>query len=365
MRVTYNQLRNIISEALKEADSTRNGLVDFIVRSNQIEGYDVDPEEVREAIDGVDAGYPLTYVTNNPHIYSHLAGIEVAKGGVGSVGDVVRIHGAMGADALDAGAPGVLRSGVEAQSAGGTKYVPSADVPDALSWWSKQTWVNPFEAHTVYELIHPFADGNGRSGRIILAAMMGFNYGAVNGLIGSGYFSNLDSVGSKYQGKFWKQPPSLVEFFGVGGNKPEIVSLDGIETVGDLKTVIKAAMAAKKKGAVKDAATAGIKDAVVDELMGKIPGASLVKGLFGVARAAYDLDDSVKIGTGLSFLNVDDDVAAIVDDAVEDKFLKNAESDLERMADTTPLSDVNMTAALSKYLGKEFNTRTVKGFPEK
>ena len=180
------------------------GLVDFIIRSNQIEGYELDPEEVKEVVEGHLEGYPLTYITQNPHIFSHLAGLNAAKRGYQTIDDIRSIHKAMGPDALDAGAPGVLRSGVEAQSAGGTKYVPSAHVPDALTWWSNQAWSNPFEAHTVYELIHPFADGNGRSGRIILAAMLGFNYPAVNDLIGENYFSNLETVGDKYQGEFWE-----------------------------------------------------------------------------------------------------------------------------------------------------------------
>ena len=201
-------LREYIRELLKEQkEPPSKALVDFIVRSNQIEGYNLDPEEAREAVEAFQAGESLSYIRNwgpnHKHIVAHLQGIEAAKGGVSSVSDIIHIHGAMGADVLDAGAPGMLRSGVEAQSAGGTKYVPSKDVPEALSWWSKKVWSDPFEAHTVYELIHPFADGNGRSGRIILAAMMGFNYDAVNALIGGGYFSNLDSFGSEYQGDFW------------------------------------------------------------------------------------------------------------------------------------------------------------------
>jgi len=35
--------------------------------------------------------------------------------------------------------------------------------------------------------------------------MMGFNYDAVNGMIGGGYFGGLDSMGEKYQGEFWKE----------------------------------------------------------------------------------------------------------------------------------------------------------------
>ena len=208
--ITESTVRRYIRVLLEqEVPSTDGGLVEFIVRSNQIEGYELDPEEVKEAVEAYNNGESLSYIRtwgpNHKYIVSHLAGLAAAKGGANSVGDVIRIHTAMGPDVLDSGGPGALRSGVEARSAGGTKYAPSAEVPRALSWWSQQGWSNPFEAHTVYELIHPFGDGNGRSGRIILAAMLGFNYPAVNGLIGGGYFSNLDSVGEKYQGEFWKE----------------------------------------------------------------------------------------------------------------------------------------------------------------
>ena len=196
--------------AEQEEDNSGQGLVKFIVRSNEIEGYNLDPEDVKEAVEAYQAGGSLSYIRtwgpNHKYIVSHLAGIAVAKSGATSPSDVMKIHTAMGPDVLDPPAlPGVLRSGIEAQSAGGTQYVPSKDVGNALSWWSKQSWDNYFEAHTVYELIHPFGDGNGRSGRIILAAMTGFNYDAVNEMIGDGYFGTLDSVGKKYPGKFWQK----------------------------------------------------------------------------------------------------------------------------------------------------------------
>lgn len=197
------------AKKVKEEANSGQGLVDFIVRSNEIEGYNLDPGDVKEAVEAYQAGESLSYIRtwgpNHKYIVSHLAGISAAKSGATSPSDVIKIHTAMGSDVLDPPArPGVLRSGIEAQSADGTQYVPSKDVGNALSWWSKQSWDNPFEAHTVYELIHPFGDGNGRSGRIILAAMMGFNYDAVNGMIGDGYFGTLDSVGEKYQGEFWQ-----------------------------------------------------------------------------------------------------------------------------------------------------------------
>jgi len=188
---------------LKEQSEDSSSLIQFIMRSNEIEGYQVSADEVQDALEGQEQGYPLTYVAQNPHIYSHLAGLQAARSGSTSVADVLNVHRAMGPGALEAGVPGLLRSG-GAQSEHGTKYTNPEDIPEALKWWSTQSWSNPFEAHTVYELIHPFDDGNGRSGRILLAAMLNFNFDAVNNLIGSDYFSNLDQIGTQYQGEFWK-----------------------------------------------------------------------------------------------------------------------------------------------------------------
>ena len=178
---------------LAETSFEQDGKIMFIVRSNQIEGYDTPEEEVKEAIEGLEQGYPLRYVTQNPHIYSHLAGLEAAESGHSSVADILKIHRAMGSGALESGAPGMLRVG-GAESEHGTKYTQPEDVPAALEWWTQQDWQDPFEAHTIYELIHPFDDGNGRSGRIILAAMLDFNFDRTNSYIGSDYFISLDKA---------------------------------------------------------------------------------------------------------------------------------------------------------------------------
>ena len=188
---------------LIEQKENNEALVQFIIRSNQIEGYETAAEDIINAIEGLKQGYPLRYVTQDPHIYSHLAGIEAAKSGGRDVASILNVHKAMGSGALEAGAPGQLRTG-GAQSEHGTQYVPGEQVGEALQWWVSQDWQDPFESHTVYELIHPFDDGNGRSGRILLAAMFGFDYRKVNELIGSSYFTRLDNIGAKYQGEFWK-----------------------------------------------------------------------------------------------------------------------------------------------------------------
>lgn len=209
MKLIMENWRKFINEAPVQSQETtpdsnnEEAFVNFIVRSNEIEGYKTPEDEISEALEGLQQGYPLRYVAQNPHIYSHLAGIESAKRGFSSVEDILDIHRAMGQDAIEAGSPGSLRSS-GARSEHGTEYVAPEHVPEALEWWTRQKWPDPFEAHTVYELIHPFDDGNGRSGRIILAAMLGFNYSTVNNLIDKSYFSNLDKIGQKYQGEFWK-----------------------------------------------------------------------------------------------------------------------------------------------------------------
>ena len=129
-------------------------------------------------------------------------------------------------------------------------------------------------------------------------------------------------------------------------------------TVGDLRRAVQGAIRAKQSGQGKDA----VKDVAVGALIDLLPGAGTAKSLFDVVRATYQLPDEKKTDTALDALNVDDQVSAIVDDTVENAFLKALGNELKDIPDEKELSEVNVTTLLQKYIAKEFEKRTVGGF---
>lgn len=135
-----------------------------------------------------------------------------------------------------------------------------------------------------------------------------------------------------------------------------------IETVGDLKKLLTQATRGKLKYQAKGSVPGAIADALVDEIAGKIPGFAAAKSLFSALKGTYSLPDESRTGTALDILDVDDDISAIVDDPIENAFLKAIAEKIEGMSDDKPLVDLNMTKLLSQYLAKEFNKRTVSGF---
>ena len=93
-----------------------------------------------------------------------------------------------------------------------------------------------------------------------------------------------------------------------------------------------------------------------------LPGAGTAKSLFDIVKATYQLPDDKKSNTALDLLNVDDQVSAIVDDSVENAFLKALGNELKDIPDEKSLEEVNVTTLLQKYIAKEFERRTVGGF---
>ena len=131
-----------------------------------------------------------------------------------------------------------------------------------------------------------------------------------------------------------------------------------LRTVGDLRRAVQGAIRAKQSGQGKDA----VKDVAVGALIDLLPGAGTAKSLFDVVRATYQLPDEKKTDTALDALNVDDQVSAILDDTVENAFLKALGNELKDIPDEKELSEVNVTTLLQKYIAKEFEKRTVGGF---
>ncbi len=161
----------------------------------------------------------------------------------------------------------------------------------------------------------------------------------------------------------------LDEILGFGGQKepteegPPMKTVRDVQTVGDLRALIQTAQLKKRgeqlKGGVIDAA----KSAIVDEIVGKVPGLAAAKSMFDLAKSAYALPDEATQGTALKFLNVDDDVSQIVDDPIENAFLANLAKTLEKDPDDTKLEDIDITQRLQLYIADNFNKKTVTGTP--
>ena len=130
-----------------------------------------------------------------------------------------------------------------------------------------------------------------------------------------------------------------------------------MKTYGDLKKAIKV-IGLKQKGAA-------IGNVAVDTVLNVIPGAGLAKNTFDFIKAAFNKPDTKKTNSWLDRLDVDDDMSAIVDDTVENGFLKLIAKTIESESDDKPLeSDFNMNQRMVDYLKQNYGGRTVTGIKE-
>ena len=132
------------------------------------------------------------------------------------------------------------------------------------------------------------------------------------------------------------------------------------ETVGDLRALIDDAMSTKRAEQGKEAG----KDLAKGILADLLPGGGTITSAFGAFKAMYSMPDDKRTGTALDYLDVDDEVSAIVDDNVENKFLKAVVDAIKDVDDNTRLADFDMTKKLAKYIKQNFDSRTVTGFDE-
>ena len=74
----------------------------------------------------------------------------------------------------------------------------------------------------------------------------------------------------------------------------------------------------------------------------------------------YKLPDNKKTGTVLDvFLNVNDDVSAIVDDELENAFLQDFMEIIQDKPDNETIS-ASVTQELQKWIASKYNANTVK-----
>ena len=131
-----------------------------------------------------------------------------------------------------------------------------------------------------------------------------------------------------------------------------------VRKVGDLRKIIKTLQSDKRS----KLGIEGLKDLGIGALADIIPGASTSLSIGQMLKGMYSAPDDKKTNTMIDKLNVDDDVAAIVDDTVEDNFLVVALESIKDLPDSADIPDINKT--LSDWLKGKYNARTVDGFQE-
>jgi|GEM_PF-2875495 hypothetical protein len=172
-------------------DSYARDLAQYIFRTNQIERYSLDFDDCNQSAREFLMGYPSDYVTDDKHISSTLDGIVYTNllETIDSPQKIIQTHRAFHPDVIERQAPGSLRDFSHA-SPSGTAYSEPQDILHCLKQCCKIK-DQPVLKHIVYEWVHPFCDGNGRSGRLILASDLGYNFDIANQVIDDNYIPML------------------------------------------------------------------------------------------------------------------------------------------------------------------------------
>jgi len=136
----------------------------------------------------------------------------------------------------------------------------------------------------------------------------------------------------------------------------KVVSNKSVKTFGDLLKIIQGIQIKNKGGKIMDK---GINFAI-DQVLGLVPGASNAKTAYEFLKTIFERPDTKKTNTVVDRLNVDDQVAAIVDSSVEQKFLIHLVDLIKKHGAETPIpNDWNITKELQTFLQTNFNSRTI------
>jgi|TARA_B100000035_G_scaffold156721_1_gene133481 acid phosphatase (class A) len=187
----YKKFGDKLTTKNKNYKDTCHDLAYFLKRTSEIENFHVDYDECFEAAKYLMMGVPPKNITSCPHINSQIDGLVMANrlGRIDNNHKVCHIHKCFNKNILEKGAPGEFRN-FSHRSPSGCQYPEPYDLNQKLRN-SHQHHNHPWLRHVLYEYVHPFCDGNGRSGRIILASDCDFDFARVNDMIGEDYIDNI------------------------------------------------------------------------------------------------------------------------------------------------------------------------------
>ena len=98
---------------------------------------------------------------------------------------------------IERGKPGQLRNYNSFSKPGGNDYAKPASIFKLLD--KLDSIKNPYVKHIVYEWIHPFCDGNGRSGRVMLLADNQYNFENTLKFCNNNYFDRISQFINKHK----------------------------------------------------------------------------------------------------------------------------------------------------------------------
>ena len=134
-----------------------------------------------------------------------------------------------------------------------------------------------------------------------------------------------------------------------------------IETVKDFRMALAQAMAAKDSAETRGAGKSIAKNTLGGLLATVIPGAAAAKSLYDSIKAMYyNWPDERRTNTALDALNIDDDVSAVLDDRVENQFIKDWLKRLEGVPGETKLGNIDMNRMLSDFIKDKYQGTIVK-----